>query len=255
MHGQLTEIDQLLAQVHEVERDVPEALIKEFAQRLEISWIYHECALEGVILSYSEINAAVDRNIISNASLIPSYHDIINLKSAIDWIKENADGRKKSVSLETVRSIYALLAPEEGAKNSPYRKDNPLHRLYYHEIAPPDKVAYRMRKFAEWLEEDATKHMHPLEHAARAQFRVMAIFPWTRHAGKVARLLANLLLLRAGYTPAIIHSIDRQRYYEALRNEDKATIPLYVETLKTSLQTALKFYDEAKATAARRRAS
>lgn len=255
MDGQYGKIEQLMTDLREMEARVPAALVQEFNQRLEISWTYHECALEGVILSYSEINAAIDQNIISNASLIPSYHDIKHLKDAIDWVKENSANRKRPVNLDTIRTLYGILAPEELAKSCPYRKDNPLHRLYYHEIAAPDKIGYRMRKLSEWLEEDEAKQMHVLERAARAQFRLMAVFPWTRHTGKVARLLANFMLLREGYVPAIIHSIDRQRYYEALRSEDKGIVPLYQETMVTSIQTALKFYDEALATAARRRAA
>lgn len=253
MDGPQAKIEQLMADLRDVKSRVPEALAREFDQRLGISWIYHECALEGVILSYSEINAAVDQNIISNASLIPSYHEIKYLKDAIDWVEENAPNRKNKVGLDAIRKLYTILAPEEVPKSIPYRKDNPLHRLYYHEISSPDKIAYRMRKLADWFEEDEIKHMHAIERAARAQFRLMSVFPWTRQTGKVARLLANFMLLRDGYVPAIIHSIDRQRYYEALRSEDKGIVILYQEALFTSIQTALRFYDEALATAARRR--
>ena len=97
--------------------------------------------------------------------------------------------------------------------------------------------------------------MHPVERAARAHFRLMSIYPWTKNSGRVARLLSNLMLERDNYAPAIVHSIDRQRYYEVLRSETAGIVPLYVETVATSIETAVKFYEEAKATHARRRAS
>ena len=184
--------------------------------------------------------------------MIPSYEEIKAFKAAVDWSKEYAENRKKPVNLEAVRKIYALLTPDEVAKGIPYRRDNPLHRLYYHEIAPPEKINYRMRKLGEWLEEEATRRLHPVERAARAHFRLMSIYPWTRNSGRVARVLSNMMLFRDCYLPAIVHSIDRQRYYEALRAEHLGIIQLYLEATGTSVETALKFYSEASASARRR---
>jgi len=255
MDGRFFDIDSQLTGLRERQHKAGATLADEFARRLDISWIYHDSALEGVVLSYSEIKAAIDKKIISDVSLIPSYEEIKAFKSAIEWSDEYAANKKKPINLETVRKLYGILAPDEVAKGLPFRRDNPLHRLYYHEISPPDKITARMKKFGEWFDEDATRRMHPVERAARAHVRLMSIYPWTLHTGRVARLLSNLMLQREGYPKAIVHSIDRQRYYEVLRAEHLGIIPLYVETVATSIETALKFYEEAAAVSARRRAS
>lgn len=251
MDSRYYELDGKLAALREKEASIPPALIAEFRQRLDVSWIYHDSALEGVVLQYSEIKAAIDKNIISDVSLIPSYTEIKNFKAAIEWAYEYAANKKKAIQVETIRKLYGILTPEEVAKGLPYRKENPLHRLYYHEISPPEKVLYRMKKLGEWLDEDTTKRMHPVERAARAHFRLMNVFPWTKNSGRVARILSNLILVRDGYLPAVIHSIDRQRYYEALRAENAGLVPLYLEASITSVDTALKLYDEALAVAPR----
>ena len=252
MDGRFFDMDSQISALRERESRLPSALVEEFNHRLEVSWIYHDCALEGVVLQYSEIKAAIDKKIISDVSLIPSYEEIKAFKNAIDWIKETAANRKRAVTLDTVKKLYAMLSPGEAAKGFPFRKDNPLHRLYYHEIAPPDKIMQRMKKLGEWLEEDATRRMHPVERAARAHFRLMNIYPWAMGSGRTARVLSNLMLLREGYPLAIVHSIDRQRYYEVLRVEHAGLVPLYVEAVATSIDTAIKFYDEAQATVKRR---
>jgi Fic family protein len=82
----------------------------------------------------------------------------------------------------------------------------------------------------------------------------MQVFPFTENSGKVARLLMNLVLLRAHYLPAIIHSIDRQRYYETLRQPNTALRALVVEAEENSLDNALKFFRESRETPARNRA-
>jgi Fic family protein len=255
MDGRFFDMDSQMTSLRERESRVSQALKDEFARRLEISWIYHDSALEGVVLSYSEIKAAIDKKIISDVSLIPSYEEIKAFKNAIEWSKELAANRKKAINFETIRKIYSTLTPDEVNKGIPYRKDNPLHRLYYHEISSPDKITARMKKLGEWMEEDATKRMHPVERAARLHFKLMSIYPWTLNSGRVARVLSNLLLMRDGYPPAIVHSIDRQRYYEVLRAEHAGIVPLYVEAVATSIETAIKFYDETHATVARKRAS
>jgi hypothetical protein len=185
MDGRAFDVDAQMKMLRERQQRVPEAMIKEFEHRLEISWIYHDSALEGVVLQYSEIKAAIDKKIISDVSLIPSYEEIKSFKAAIEWIHEStsADAKKKPVTLETVRKIYSILTPEEVAKGIPYRKDNPLHRLYYHEISPPDKITLRMKKLGEWFEEDSTRRMHPVERAARAHFKLMSVYPWTKNTG------------------------------------------------------------------------
>ena len=106
---------------------------------------------------YSEIKAAVDPSIISDPSLIPSYEEIRRFDDACNYAAEQAANKKKPFKLDTIRELYSILAPEEKAKGLPFRKENPLHRLYYHDIAAPEKILPAMRKLGEWIDEPATK--------------------------------------------------------------------------------------------------
>ena len=76
-----------------------------------------------------------------------------------------------------------------------------------------------MRKLGEWIDDPATKHLHVIEKVATLHSRFMAIFPWAKESGRTIRIASNLLLQEGGYPIAIVHSIDRQRYYEALRGD------------------------------------
>jgi len=229
-----------------------EDALDEFYDRLDFSWIYHDNALEGVVLSYHELKAAIDKLIISDVSLIPSYTDIKNHKEAIDLVREISGRRRLVFDLDLIKKIHHTLNAEEiiprnaKAPRSPgqYRKDNPLHRLYFHEIAPPEKISYRMRKLVEWLGSDDAKKMPPIKRAAKAHFRLISIFPWPRHSGKVARLLMNTILMREGYVPAVIHAIERQRYYDVLRNPHSGLTTLICESLESTIEAAERFLDE-----------
>ncbi|MBT8494004.1 MAG: Fic family protein, partial [Deltaproteobacteria bacterium] len=158
--------------------DASNELKDEFRDKLVVSLIFHDSALEGEVLTYGELKAAIDQNIISDTSLIPAYEETKNFFVACTRMLKQASNKKKPLKLEVVKDMHDLVAPEQAG--APYRKDNPLHRLYYHEIAQPEKIAYRMRKFGEWLESPACKDMHPIQRAAEAHWEFMAIFPWLK---------------------------------------------------------------------------
>src|SRR5690606_225195 len=152
----------------------------------------------------------------------------------------------KPFKLDTIREIYSILAPDEKAKGLPFRKENPLHRLYYHDIAPPEKIVPAIRKLGEWIEDPGNKHMHVIEKVASLHSKFMGIFPWAKESGRTIRIASNLLLQEAGYPIAIIHSIDRQRYYEALRGDHIGPTSLYLEAVQTAAENELRVYEEAQ---------
>ena len=76
-----------------------------------------------------------------------------------------------------------------------------------------------------------------------------------RAIGKVARLLANLYLIRGGFLPCVIHSIDRQRYYDSLKTEAGGLIPLITESVTNALETEIRFFAELREARRQKRAS
>jgi Fic family protein len=256
METKFFSLDSKVEALRELRMRAPQQVLQEFDEKFDQSWIYHDNALEGVVLSYHELKAAIDKKIISDVSLIPMYEEIKNHKFAIEETRKLArawaiarhekKGKrpKNEITLDTIKHLHSMLTPEEKAKGNPYRKDNPLHRLYFHEIAQPDKINMRMKKLVEWLDEEETAHMHPVERAARAHYRIMSIFPWPKNSGKVARLLMNLMLIRDGFPPIVIHSIERQRYYDVLRAENGGLVALCLESLDNGVETSTRFFEE-----------
>jgi len=253
MEARLFELDAKMESLTEKASAFPDKVTSDYQNKLDVSWLFHDNALDGIVLSYSELKAAIDQRIISDVSLIPTYEEVRTHKKAADYLRDLAYSKKPpAVDLEFIRKLYALLTPEAVAKGCPYRKENPLHRLYYHEICSPEKIGYQMRKLGEWLDSAEFTSLHPVIAGTRLQLRLLRAYPWTKNAGKVGRLLTNYVLLRARYLPAIIHSIDRQRYYEALRHDNDALLILIVESLENSIDTTTKFFDELGGLRARR---
>ncbi|MCB9707475.1 MAG: Fic family protein [Myxococcales bacterium] len=218
-----------------------------FRQRLTMSWIYHDSALEGSVYTPSELQAAIDNQIVSDTSLIPVYDDIRHHQEAIELIRQLAEKKRLPLNLELLHKIYTTLEPGDVQPKGPpkYRKDIPLHRLYFHEIAPPDKIASRVRSVMLWLNSSETRRStHMVRLVAKLQFQLLQVYPYPKHSGKVARLFSNLLLIRHGYPPCIIHSTDRQRYYDALKTSDAALAQLVAESLSAGIESAIKYFEE-----------
>jgi Fic family protein len=126
----------------------------------------------------------------------------------------------------------------------------PQHRLYFHEYAPPDKITYKVRQVVDWLNDPETRRTRSaVRIAARAHYDLLRVFPFPTDSGKVARLLMNVLLLRGGYPPAIVHSTERQRYYEALKGSSAAMTQIVSEAIENNLASIEKMLDAYEARA------
>ena len=239
-------LEDRLAYLQELFRAADPEKQADYRERLDISWVYHDSALEGVVYTFPELQAAINEQVVSDASLIPVYDEIRQHKRAIDLVREMAGRKRVVINLEVIKKIYAQLAPDEAEGKGPpkYRKDMPLHRLYFHDISTPDKISYKMRQLIQWINAPETKRsMHVIRLAAKAHSQLLYIYPFSKHSGKVARLLMNLILLRSGYPPAIVHATERQRYYEALKSSENIVAGLVHEAMVSSIESAIRFFE------------
>jgi len=235
-------------------RDEPD-IAQDFMKRYELSWIYHENALEGLIYTVQELVTALEPQPVSDANIIQAFQAVRNDKVVIDIVRAEARAKKPKVNLTLVKRLHETLRaglPSRGP--SDYRKDMPLHRSYYHEIAQPPKIAGMLQKLAESTETADFRQSHPVQRAARLQHGFMQVYPYTEGSGKIARLLSNLILLHEGYLPCIIHSVDRQRYYDSFRLPETALRDLMLEAIDNALANAEKAFAAALAARAKRAA-
>ncbi|HUU03252.1 MAG TPA: Fic family protein [Myxococcota bacterium] len=218
--------------------------LRAFQEKFEVSWIYHESALEGTVLDIFDLKAALDHATLEDGVLIPVYQRIRNHKNTIEKIKKNATANSRMPTLSFIKEVHQVLS--YGLSELPggqYRKDVPIHRSYYHEIMAPSRISYAMNKLVRYLKTKEFKQLHPLQQAAEVHFRLMHIFPFSRECGKLARLIMNFFVIRAGYLPIIIPAVERQHYYEALRVSPKVVHDLIVSCMEQTINLSLRFFD------------
>jgi Fic family protein len=233
-------IEEKVERLRQLEARTPADALADYRTRLEMSWIYHDSAIEGVVYEPTELNAALS-SAPNDGAVLPAHDEIRQFKAAIELIRRMAADKKIAVDLEAIKQIYVTLAPDE--PEAKFRKDIPLHRLYFHEIAAPDKIPAKLKALVQWIESDETQRtMHSTRIAARAHYLFLQAYPYPKHSGKVGRLMMNMMLLREGYPPAILHATDRQRYYDALRGSADATSAIVQEALENSLHSAIRYF-------------
>jgi hypothetical protein len=242
------QIEDRYARILERLQKTDDAFRHEYDESLLMSWIYHDSALEGVVYTYDELRMAINPNItvVPDSSMQTVCDEIRRHKTAIEFVKDQADKKRVPITIDTVKRIYLILHPEEGdLKTVKYRKDIPQHRLYFHEYAAPDKIAYKVRQVFDWLNGPEPKKIkNTVRIAARAHYDLLRVFPFANDSGKAARLFMNLLLMRADCPPAIIHSTERQRYYEALRGQLPVIVTMVTEAITNALSSIEKKLDE-----------
>jgi Fic family protein len=222
-------------------------LAQDFLSKYELSWLYHENALEGVVYSGQELATALAGTPLADATFVSALQTIRNHKTALDLVRHEAASKKVKVNLTLVKKLHeTLTSGHEGRAQADWREDMPLHRAYYHEIAQPPKIAALLQKVLDACDSADFRGSHPIQQAAKLHHGFMQAFPFTDNSGRIARLLSNLLLFHGGYKLAlIIHATDRQRYYDSLRLPEATLRDLTIEALDNALSQAEKFFARA----------
>ncbi len=222
---------------------------QQYAESFEMSWIFHDTGLEGIVYTYEELAIAFHGKEPTDvdSSILPIFESIKRHKQAIAYVREMVEKKRLPISVDLIKKLYVILHPDEGdVKTVKYRRDVPQHRLYFHEYATPDKIAYKLRNVVDWINSpDTKKNVSTLKMAAKAHYDLVRIYPFPKDSGKVARLFMNLLLMRAGFPPAIIHHSERQRYYDALKSSSPtAIVQMLRDSVENSLSSIEKLLDE-----------
>jgi Fic family protein len=247
MRSRYLDIDDRTQDLADLLRQKP-AIAQEFSRKYELSWVYHDSALEGVVYTGQEIEIALAGQPLAEVGSMAMFRDIRNAKAAVEVIRAEAGQKKVKISLSLVRQLYATLyAGNEARSGADFRKDIPLHRAYFHDIAQPGQIAAQLGALLELCESAEFKTAHPIQRASKLHHGFMQVYPYTEGSGRIARLMANLVLMHAGYQPCVIHTIDRQRYYESLKQAEPTLRDLMMEPMENGLTSAEKFCREAVA--------
>ena len=220
--------------------------LKQFNERLAREWAIETGIIEGLYtIDRGTTRVLIEQGII--AGLIPHgatdkpagrIVDILNdhqatLEGIFDFI-----GRQRDLSTGYVKEVHAALTQHQPTTeamdalgrrvdvdlirgdwkklaNSPTRPDGNVHRY-----APPEHVAAEMDRLIALHAAHDAAGVSPEVEAAWLHHRFTQIHPFQDGNGRVARVLASLIFLRACWFPLVVTRDDRAAYIAALESAD-----------------------------------
>ena len=224
-------------------RPLPPAVVAKLAEYFDVEWTYHSNAIEGSSLTRQETYLILRHGLTVNGKPLAEHLEAINHQHAIRLVEELA-ASDAPLTEHTIRQIHTLILRTINDEEAGRYRRIQVYITGSEYVPPgPEAVPPLMHDFGRWLDSEEAKALHPLELAALAHFKLVNIHPFVDGNGRTARLLMNLILLRAGYPPAVIRNEDRLAYYEALEEaragRTEALITLVAQAVERSLDIYL----------------
>jgi Fic family protein len=211
-------MDELLASIAakkarlDAMRPVSRAALLALQKAYDVDLTYTSNAIEGNTLTLRETAELIEHGLTVGGKPLRDHLEAVDHYNAVLWMREFA-AKTMPVDETTVRELHRRIVfrsqPEIGGIYSTLPRriaGSPV-------IFPnPAKIPRLMKDYCEWLSKADPAPVIGFD----AHYRLVAIHPFGDGNGRTARLLMNLLLLRAGYPPVAVRPEDRKTYLDTL---------------------------------------
>ena len=241
-------------------RPLPPEVLARVEQKLRIESNYHSNAVEGNSLTLGETRSLILHGLTAHGKPIRDHLDIQGHDDAVKAI-ESAVKDEQGLNEVFIRNLHRALLKEpyeveavapDGApckrlisigdyKTMPNNVKTSTGEIYY--FTPPEQVKPEMSDLLDWYRAREAAGEHPVIVAATFHYRFVRIHPFDDGNGRMARLLMNLILIKHGYSVAIVQSDARARYLQELERADQSEDPTqFIEFVASCCTYALDLY-------------
>lgn len=273
-----TDLHQVAEHWHENREELgAKGAIADFNERLKREWAIETGLIERVYtLTRGTTEVLIEHGL--REELIPSSATDRDPALVLDMIRDHAaavDGlfdfvkQERRLSISYVKELHAvLLANQKTASardvfgrrvempltkgdykkrpNNPVRSDGLVH-----EYCPPEQVASEMDRLLAMHLEHGEQGVPPEVEAAWLHHRFTQIHPFQDGNGRVARALATLVTIRAGWFPLVVTDAGRPDYIDALELADagnlRPLVRLFADIQRRAFEGAIKTARDATA--------
>jgi len=222
-------------------RPLPGQAVQKIRESLTLEWTYHSNSIEGNTLSLRETQMVIEDGFTVKGKSLREHFEAINHHEAIAFL-EQIVSPDYILSAADVLEIHRLVM-QKIEKEFAGRYRNAGVRIAGANVVPPNalKVYDLMEELIHWVNHEQPD-LDPIVRAAIFHHRFVWIHPFFDGNGRTARLAYNLLLMKAGYPPAIILKNDRKKYYDALNKANNSDYSKLLLLVMQALERSLNIY-------------
>ena len=224
----LEAIDGLKGALDEL-RPLPPGVLAQVEQKLRLETNYHSNAIEGNTLTIGETRNLILHGLTAHGKPMRDHLDVEGHDAAVRAI-EDAIRENEALNEVFIRNLHRVLLKEpykmeaiapDGRdvlrtiavgeyKTAPNNVRTSTGEIYY--FTPPEQVKAAMSDLIDWYRAKEQENEHPVIIAATFHYRFVRIHPFDDGNGRMARLLMNMILIKHGYTIALIRLEQRGEY-------------------------------------------
>lgn len=228
-------------------RPLPSIAVEKIKESLSIEWTYHSNSIEGNTLSLRETQMVLQEGITVKGKSLREHFEAKNHDTALQLLVKLVN-QKTALSSSVILDIHQLVLRSIEDDYAGRLRTGGV-RIMGANFVPPNarKVPDLLDELVDFVLENPLQ-LNTLELATIFHHKFVWIHPFFDGNGRTVRLLMNLLLMNDGYTPAIILSNDRKKYYDALNQANKGNYKkltlLMAQALERTLNIFLKILPE-----------
>src|SRR5579859_8126616 len=193
---------------------LPKITAKNLGEWFKIELTYTSNAIEGNTLTRQETALVVEKGLTVEGKSIQEHLEAINHAKAYEFIETLIKNKRVDITEKTILEIHSIILQNIDSTNAGRYRTVPV-RIAGSSVIMPNalKVPDLMQEFIEWVQ---NVEKESVQTASEAHFKLVSIHPFTDGNGRTARLLMNLMLMQAGFPPAIIRKEERKAYINSI---------------------------------------
>lgn len=210
----------LPAYLAELDVDIQQGLLRQIRD----VWTHHSTAMEGNTLTLGDTQFLLEQGLTISGKPLKDHEEVIGHARAIDIInklirskltEQDIFALHLAVQTEKVTDIYKPNGAWKVETNGTYAFDENGKAIFIEYAAPEYVDALMSMLIAEINSAQVTQENAAIVYA-KIHMGFVHIHPFWDGNGRMARLLANLPLLKAGLPPLVIPQEKRRNYIEIL---------------------------------------
>ncbi len=236
-------LEQKIAKLNSL-RPLPPEVVKRLRDKFEVDMTYHSNAIEGNRLTLRETWLVLRRGITIRGKSINEHLEATNHAEAIGLLEKMADGKKEITEID-VLNLHATILDKISPSDAGFYRHEQVFIEGSKVVLPNWRKVPELMKPVYIMLNDKRKGIDAIKSAAKLHHETVRIHPFVDGNGRLARLLMNLRLMRAGFPPTILRREERRAYYTSLEKADKRDFRSLAMLISKDVEQALDLYLDA----------